>query len=200
MTHVVVFHHARGLTPGVRAFAEVIHGLGHDVDVPDLYDGRVFNTLADGVAHAEELGFENLAEKGAAAAPDVEGLVVIGFSLGALPAQRLAQTRPGVRAAVLFHSAIPLGVFGDEWPDAVALRVHLCDEDPWAEEDRDAAVDLVDSAADGELILHHGSGHLVCDSTDADHDPVVAAAMLDQTLRLLDEVDTSGRRDEPGRP
>jgi hypothetical protein len=113
-----------------------------------------------------------------------------------LPAQRLAQTRDNVIAAVLCHSAIPLGWFGDEWPECVALRIHMCDEDPWAEEDRDAALALVDAAADGELVVHRGTGHLVCDSTDDDYDPVVCSAIVDHITRLLDEVGTGDAGDD----
>src|SRR5215212_681288 len=50
-----------------------------------------------------------------------EGLVYLGFSLGVLPAQMLAQTRAGARAAVLFHSCVPASEFGG-WPPGVPLQ------------------------------------------------------------------------------
>ena len=145
-------------------------------------------------------GFEVLADRGVVAAPDVADLVTVGFSLGALPAQKLAQTRPGVRAAVLCHSAIPLGVFAPEWPPDVALLVQMCVDDPWVQEDLPAARELVDAAADGELVLDPGARHLVADPTRVDHDPVLGAAVLDRTIRLLDRVDDGDRRDADGRP
>ena len=98
MTGVILFHHALGLTPGVAAFADDLRGAGHEVHTPDLYDGRTFETLETGLAHAE------------------------GFSLGVLPAQKLAQTRPGARGALLFYSCVPLGEFAPEWPDGVPGR------------------------------------------------------------------------------
>lgn len=96
MAEVVLFHHAQGLTPGVTAFADELRRAGHVVHTPDLFQGRTFGTVAEGLSHAEELGFAQVTERGVRA---VEGLpaelVYAGFSLGVLPAQMLAQTRPG---------------------------------------------------------------------------------------------------------
>ncbi len=64
------------------------------------------------------------------------GLVFVGFSLGAVPAELLA-ARAGARGAVLMHAAIPieeLGEFGVErWPAGVPVQVHYAAEDPWVE-------------------------------------------------------------------
>lgn len=198
MTTVVVFHHACGVTDGVRAFADGLRGVGHEVVVADMFEGRVFDTVAAGVEHAEEVGFDTLVERGIDQAPDGE-FAVVGFSLGVLPAQRLAQTRPGVLAAVLCHAAVPPAAFGPGWPDDVGLQVHLCDGDPWAEEDRAAAIELVE-AARGDLCTYPGDGHLVADPSRQDHDPVIAAQILDRTIRLLDTLPDDGRRDTDGRP
>lgn len=60
MAEVLLFHHAQGLTEGVRAFAEQLRSAGHVVHTPDLYDGRTFDSLDAGVGHARELGFGQL--------------------------------------------------------------------------------------------------------------------------------------------
>ncbi|HSL60047.1 MAG TPA: dienelactone hydrolase family protein [Acidimicrobiales bacterium] len=186
MTDVLLFHHALGLTPGVRAFADELRGAGHTVVTPDLFEGATFESIAEGVDHAEQIGFETIIERGAAAADGLgDRLVVAGFSLGALPAQKLAQTRPGVVGAILYHSAVPVSVFGSGWPPGVALQVHMTEHDPWAEEDLEAAGDLV-TTADGQLFLYPGVGHLVADPSSTDHDPEVAALILRRTLELLD--------------
>ena len=52
VTDVLLFHHAQGLTAGVRSFADVLREAGHTVVVPDFYDGRTFATLDEGMAHA----------------------------------------------------------------------------------------------------------------------------------------------------
>ncbi len=186
MADVLLFHHALGLTPGVAAFADELRAAGHAVTTPDLFDGARFDTIAAGVAHAEEIGFDTVIERGVAAATGLgDALVVGGFSLGVLPAQRLAQTRPGIAGALLYHAAVPPSMFGAGWPPGVALHIHLCDDDPWAAEDRDAAEALT-AAAGGELHVYPGSGHLVVDSSFEDHDPVVAALILERTLAFLD--------------
>ena len=45
MTEVLMFHHAQGLTPGLRAFADVLRAAGHTVHAPDLFDGRTFGSI-----------------------------------------------------------------------------------------------------------------------------------------------------------
>lgn len=100
MTDVLLFHHAVGLTEGVHAFANVLRFAGHDVTVPDLYDGRVFGSIEEGVAHAEGLGVDTIMAAGMQAAADLPpDIVYAGFSLGAMPAQRLVQQRSGARGA-----------------------------------------------------------------------------------------------------
>ncbi len=188
MTDVLLFHHALGLTDGVRAFADELRRAGHAVTTPDLFDGMTFDSLDAGVVHAEQIGFEVIADRGAACADVLpERLAVVGFSLGVLPAQKLAQTRNGVVAAVLCHSAIPLSVFGDGWPDGVDLQLHFSEEDPWAADDLDAAGELV-AASGGELFRYPGSGHLVADPSTGDYEPEAAAQILSRTLALLDRV------------
>ena len=146
MAEVVLFHHAQGLMPGVVAFADELRPAGHTVHTPDLYDGRTFTTLEEGVAHAEEIGFGEVLERGLRA---VEGLpaelVYAGFSLGVLPAQKLAQTRAGARGALLFYSCVPVSEFGSAWPVDVPVQVHGMDADPIfvGEGDVDAARALI---------------------------------------------------------
>src|SRR5256885_6654682 len=125
MAEVVLFHHVHGLTPGIVAFADELRAAGHTVHTPDLYEGRTFDTLEEGVAHAGEIGFGEVLERGVRA---VEGLpaelVYGGFSLGVMPAQELAQTRPGARGALLFHSCLPVSEVGTAWPDGGPGQIH----------------------------------------------------------------------------
>ena len=108
MAEVLLFHHAQGLTPGVRAFAEDLQAAGHVVHVPDLYEGKTFDDLEAGVDNARSVGFDKILERGEASAADLPSeLVYAGFSLGVMPAQKLAQTRPGAKGALLFSAALP---------------------------------------------------------------------------------------------
>ena len=122
MAEVLLFHHAQGLTSGVRAFADELRSAGHTVHTPDLYAGRCFKSLGEGLDYAKEIGFGEVFERGVRAATDLPAeLVYAGFSLGAMPAQALAQTRPGACGALLFHSAVPVSEFGASWPDGVPV-------------------------------------------------------------------------------
>ena len=170
MTDIVLFHHAQGLTAGVEEFAAELRSAGHQVRVPDLYDGMTFESLEVGVAHAEQVGFDEIIRRGVAAAGELgPGTVVVGFSLGALPAQQLAQTHKAVVGAVLLHGAVPSANLGSPWPAGVALQVHLSAEDPWSE--LDEAEQLVAEAANGELFVYPGSGHLIADRSRGEYQP-----------------------------
>ena len=57
MADVILFHHALGLTPGVTAFEDILRDAGHTVYTRDLFDGKTFATIADGVGYAGEVGF-----------------------------------------------------------------------------------------------------------------------------------------------
>jgi dienelactone hydrolase len=189
MTTVLLFHHAQGLTDGVRWFADELRVAGHQVTVPDLYEGATFPTIDQGIARAQQMGFGEILARGVGAAADLPaGAVVAGFSLGGMPAQKIAQTRPGIRGAVLFHSAIPASEFGGAWPAEVALQVHLSAEDPLGEEDMVAAEALADEAADGVLFVYPGSGHLIADNSLPEFEPESAALILDRTKAFLDRL------------
>ncbi|MBB5867961.1 dienelactone hydrolase [Allocatelliglobosispora scoriae] len=187
MADVLLFHHAQGQTPGFLAFADELRAAGHTVHTPDLFDGRTFDSVEEGVAHAREIGFGKLLELGTRSADGLPPeLVYAGFSLGAMPAQSLAQTRPGARGALLLHSCIPLGEFGPAWPDGVPVQIHGMDADPWFTEedgDLDAARSLVASTDQAELFLYPGDQHLFADSSLAAYDRDAAALL---TRRVLD--------------
>lgn len=53
MTEILLFHHALGLTDGVRWFAGRLTPAGHEVHTPDLFAGRTFATIEEGVTHAQ---------------------------------------------------------------------------------------------------------------------------------------------------
>jgi dienelactone hydrolase len=188
MAEVVLFHHALGLTPGVAAFADELRGAGHTVHTPDLFSGRTFGSIEEGIGYAQEIGFPEVIERGARA---VEGLpaelVYAGFSLGVLPAQKLAQTRPGARGALLFYSCVPVSEFGPGWPEGVPVQVHGMDADPIfvGEGDIDAARELVGQAKDAELFLYAGDQHYFADSTLPSYDADAAALLTQRVLDFL---------------
>ena len=188
MAEVLLFHHAQGQTPGFFAFADDLRRATHTVHTPDLFDGRTFDSIDAGVAYAEEIGFGEVIERGVRAAEGLPAeLVYAGYSLGVLPAQKLAQTRPGARGALLFYSCVPTSEFGPSWPAGVPVQIHGMDADPFFvdEGDIDAARALVDSAPDGELFLYPGDQHYFADSSLPSYRAGAAALLQQRVLRFL---------------
>ncbi len=185
MAEVVVFHHALGLTDAVRRFADALRSAGHTVYTPDLYDGRTFDTIDDGMAHSDELGGPMaIVERARAAVVSLPSeAVYIGFSLGVLSAQALAQTRPGARGAVLCYSALPLGEWGDNWParwpNGVRLQLHILDGD----DDFEIAQRLAETVSGAELFAYPGSEHYF-----AEHDEQAAALLMERVLDFLGSI------------
>ena len=189
MAEVLLFHHAQGQTPGFLAFADELRAAGHTVHAPDLYDGKTFASIDDGVGYAKEVGFGTIAERGRLAAEGLPNeLVYGGFSLGVMPAQELAQTRSGAKGALLFSAAFPASEFGGAWPEGVPLQIHMMEADEWALEDLPAARELVESVDGAELFLYPGDRHLFADSSLPDYDEAAATLLLERVLRFLGDV------------
>ena len=187
MTEVVLYHHVQGLTDGVRSFADDLRQAGHTVHTPDLFGGRTFDTIEEGMAFAGEAGFGALVERGVAAAQELRPEVVYaGFSFGVMPAQQLAQTRPGARGAVFMSGCLPIEEFGDEWPEGVPVQVHGKEGDPFFAEDLEAARALVASADRAELFLYPGEEHLFADPSLPAYDAAAAGALTERVLAFLD--------------
>jgi dienelactone hydrolase len=195
MADVVLFHHVQGLTDGMRAFADELRAGGHTVHTPDLFDGARPATVDDGIAHSNSIGGEVLDQRADRAVADLpKELVYAGFSSGAGMAQRLAQTRPGARGALLYESCIPLTgewAFGP-WPDGVPVQIHGMDKDPFfaLEGDIDAARELVETVGPtlAELFVYPGDRHLFADSSLPSYDPGAAALLVQRSREFLDRV------------
>ena len=185
---VVLFHHALGLTAGVRAFASKLRHVGYTVHTPDLYHGKTFPTLDKGLAYANSIGLDVFAQRGVAAADGLTtNLVYMGISLGVMPAQQLAETRPGARGAVLLEGCIPPSQYASVWPGTEPVQIHGMDADPIfaGEGDLAAARVLVTEADDGHLFLYHGNRHLFTDSSLPTYDPKAAALVTQRVIEFL---------------
>ena len=192
MAEILLFHHAQGLTEGVLGFADRLRGAGHTVHTPDLYDGHTFQTLDDGIGYARETGFGTVQERGINAVDGLSAdLVYAGFSLGVMPAQQLAQTRPGARGALLFEACVPPSEFGSAWPAGVPVQIHGMDADPFfaGEGDIDAARSLVDGAEQAELFVYPGDQHLFADSSLPSYDAEATALLTERVLGFLTGVE-----------
>ena len=191
MAEVVLFHHTLGLTTGVTAFADELRQARHIVHTPDLFEGHIFNDLEQGMRFVTELGFGEVIQRGERAVQDLPSdLVYAGFSLGVVPAQKLAQTRPGARGALFFYACVPVSEFGPAWPKKVPVQVHGMDADPIfvGEGDLNAAQALIAQAAHGELFLYPGDQHYFADSSLPSYDAEATALLLRRVLEFLSSI------------
>jgi dienelactone hydrolase len=195
MAEIVLFHHVQGATPGVHAFAEALRSGGHTVHVPDLFDGALPDTIEAGVALVSSLDDHVVAERTERALDGLPAeLVFAGVSWGGSIAQRLAQTRPGARGALLYESFVSLSAdwsFGP-WPEGVPVQVHGMERDPFfaGEGDLEAARELVDLVGPdlAEVLAYDGDAHLFTDASLPSSDPVATALVIQRSLEFLARV------------
>lgn len=195
MADIVLFHHVHGLTEGLIDFADVLRQDGHTVHTPDLFDGRTFTRIEDGIGFSRGLDsatVDRRIDELMTALPD--RLVYAGFSWGVMHAQRLAQTRAGARGALLFDACLP--ITGDwavgPWPVAVPLQIHGMDHDEFfaLEGDLDAAREIVAAVGPdvAQLFTYPGDAHLFLDSSLPSYDPEAAALATERARRFLTRI------------
>ncbi len=192
MAEMLLFHHVLGRTHGIGVFADTLREAGHQVHVPDLFDGRTFATIEEGMAYVEKIGFDEVVDRGVQVTHSLpKELVYAGFSLGVAPAQKLAQTRKGTRGALLFHSCVSISRFSPGWPRDVPAQIHAMDADPYfvEEGDLEAARELIASVHRAELFLYPGSQHLFADSSLASYDADATRVLLRRVLNFLQQLD-----------
>jgi dienelactone hydrolase len=193
VAEVLLFHHAQGLTAGCLSFADRLRAAGHVVHAPDLYEGETFTDPADGMRYAEEAGFGTIIERGRLAADGLpDGLVYAGLSLGVLPAQMLAQTRPGTKGALLLHSCVPPSEFGGPWPQGVPLQIHMMDADELSlppNEDLAAARELDETVESATLFVYPGDRHLFTDNSLPSYDEDASTLLTERVLGFLERIE-----------
>jgi dienelactone hydrolase len=189
MAHVVLFHHAQGLRDDVPGWADSLRQAGHEVETPDLYEGRTFDRLEDGIAHRDELGIPLLIQRAGKFLEQLPGeLVYAGFSMGASTAHYFSVTRPGARGALLMHgTAPPTTLGGAGWPASVPGQLHYAEGDPYLSSEGVEAVQQSagDAGASLEVFTYPGGGHLFADPEGPDYDADSASLMLERELEFL---------------
>ncbi|WP_229740585.1 dienelactone hydrolase family protein [Ornithinibacillus halotolerans] len=183
-----MFHHILGKTKGIEAFAEQLRSAGHTVHVPDLFDGRTFSSLEDGLEFVNEIGSEELIERGVRVASELSrDVIYAGFSLGVMPAQKLAQTREGAKGAIFFHACLPTSAFESPWQPDLPVQIHAMNEDPFFVEDGDidAARELVALANHAELFQYEGKEHLFTDNSLPSYDADAMKLVMKRVLKFL---------------
>jgi dienelactone hydrolase len=185
---IALFHSGLGLRPGIHTFADRLRAAGHEVHVPDLYDGEVFSDLADGVRKRDALGIPELARRATESVASLPAdIVYAGFSLGSAVAAFLATTRPGARAAILMEGAPQPSMWGvDAWP-AVPVQLHYADEDPWVTAAEVASLRSLVQASGVRYDEHtyRISGHLFADPELAAYDAAATDKLVARFLEFV---------------
>ncbi|MEO7061352.1 MAG: dienelactone hydrolase family protein [Lapillicoccus sp.] len=183
MATLLLLHSAYGLRPAVTRFAAALRGLGHDVVVPDYYEGRVFEDDA-GIAHRDVVGARALLERLRPTLADLpDDAALAGFSLGAAFAQRLAADRPQAAGVVLLHHVSPpRGPWSGQ-----PVQVHRYADDPWVDPADVAALEAAVTASGASFEDHvvPGRGHLFTDTDLPDGDPAATSAAVSAIDALL---------------
>lgn len=157
---------------------------------PDLFEGRTFETVEEGIAFNEGIAKEELLKRAVlAAAPYSErGLVYAGFSLGASVAQTLALGDEKARGLLLLHgtSDIAESASVDELP----VQLHVAEPDAFETDDWLSAwyLQMRRAGADVEIYRYAGAGHLYTDPDLPDHDAEAAEATWKVALGFLDSL------------
>ena len=184
MAEIVLFHHAGGLTDGVLSFAQTLRGAGHTVHAPDLFDGRTFDDVKDGVAFAQSLGEETFAQKAAEVlAPLGADLVYGGMSMGAARAAEQVLERPGAKGAFFLYGAVAPSWWESTWPEGVPTQAHTTEGDEWRELDAEEEYVAIPGA---ELFVYPGSGHLFAEPGHPDYDEAAASLATERVLAFLE--------------
>lgn len=178
MARILLLHSMYGLRPAVQVAADRLREAGHEVRVPDLYDGRVVDDPEAGVAIKDEIGHEELLKRAVAAAAPLSdaGLVYAGFSLGAALAQNLALVDERARGLLLLHGTSDLT---DDAATEVPVQLHVADPDLYETDDWLNAwyLRMRRAGADVEVFRYRGAGHLFTDPDLPDHDEEAAERM-----------------------
>jgi dienelactone hydrolase len=178
VAEIAVFHSVLGVRPGVLDAARRLTEAGHQVLVADLFEGEVFDEYSPAMHHAEEvIGHRELLARAArATAALADGMLTLGFSMGAAPAEYIALQRGA--GTVLFAGAVPLIAFHeDSWPGRVAVQLHGMLDDPWREPHLLEAFSKEVRASGAPLEVHDypGAGHLFTDASLAEEYDEAAA-------------------------
>ncbi|MER7703923.1 dienelactone hydrolase family protein [Kitasatospora sp. NPDC097605] len=194
VAQILLLHSAYGLRPAVHAAADRLRAAGHTVHTPDLYEGRTFDDVEEGMAYKEELSSEELLRRAVGAAAPLlaagSALVYAGFSLGGSLAQNLALADENARGLLLLHGTSDIR---EDAATAIPVQLHVAEPDPFEPEDWLNAwyLNMRKTGADVEIHRYHGAGHLFTDPDLPDYDAEAAERAWAVALDFLAELDAA---------
>ncbi|MER8033856.1 dienelactone hydrolase family protein [Streptomyces hydrogenans] len=185
---IMLFHSVHGKRPAVDAAADRLRAAGHQVWVPDLFDGWTTESVEEGMARKDEIGSDELLKRAVlAAAPYSErGLVYAGFSFGASVAQTLALGDEKARGLLLLHGTSDLAPNASV--DDLPVQLHVAEPDPFETDDWLSAwyLQMRKAGAEVEVYRYRGAGHVYTDPELPDWDAEAAERTWAIALDFLD--------------
>ncbi|MBW5482850.1 dienelactone hydrolase family protein [Streptomyces bambusae] len=187
---IMLFHSTYGLRPAVLAAADRLRAAGHRVTVPDLFEGRTFDTVEEGMAFRDEIGRDELLRRAVSAAAPLsdQGLVYAGLSFGGSVAQQLALADEKARGLLLLHGTADIA--DDAAVDGLPVQLHVAEPDPFEPHDWLTAwyLRMQRAGADVEVHSYPGAGHLFTDPDLPDYDEQAAEQAWTVALAFLDSL------------
>ena len=194
---VLVLHAWWGLNDTIKAFCTRLAESGFVVFAPDLYHGKVADTIPDAETLGKALDGNHIQARAEIAEATMflneradqsdRGLAVIGFSLGAYYALDLAAAKPEhIRSVVLFY-----GTGSDDFRNAKADYLgHFAENDEF--EPQSNVDELEESLkAAGRPVTFHvypGTGHWFFEPDRTAFNPDAASLAWERTLTFLDRL------------
>ena len=202
---VLVLHAWWGLNDTIKAFCTRLAGSGFTAFAPDLYHGKV----ADTIAEAETLGGDLDAKHSQAEAEIADaalfldertghaksGLAVIGFSLGAFYSLQLAAADPEhIRSVVLFYGTE--GTMGTDFSKSrAAFLGHFAENDQYeTKSDVDSLeASLKHAGRPVTFYRYSGTSHWFFEpDVSQAYNEAAASLAWDRTLAFLNRPSTGG--------
>jgi len=192
---LLVLHAWWGLNDTIKAFCIRLAAAGYVVFAPDLYHGKIADTIAEAEALAQALDAKQWQAKADIAdavtflvqrAGQAEGgIAVIGFSLGAYYALQLSAADPDhIRAVVVFY-----GTGGIRFSASRAAYLgHFAESDEFEpRENVDYLEQLLKQAGRPVTFYHYpGTGHWFFEPDRPQaYNPIAADLAWDRTLAFL---------------
>lgn len=188
---VLVLHAWWGLKPFFKEVCDQLAEQGFTAFAPDMYQGRIANTVDEAKALLEQRDSELMGETVKAAKEYLVSLNpgkpvgVLGFSMGASWALIVAANEPDVAAAVLFYGSG--GV--DFTPVKAKVLGHYVEEDEWEPLDEVKAMekDMRAAGVDATLHFYPKVGHWFVEQDRPEYDPESAKLAWDRTFDFLNK-------------
>jgi len=186
---MLVIHAWWGLKPFFKQICDQLAEYGFTALAPDLFQGRIANTIDEAKALMEQRDFELMGDTIKAAKDHLASLVsnqplgVMGFSMGGAWALVVAANEPDVSAVVLFYAA-----GGADFKQIKAKVLgHFADVDEWEPLDgvKEMEKDMKSAGVDVTLHFYPKVGHWFMESDRPEYDSNTAQLAWDRTLEFL---------------